>query len=135
MVAARQALTHDWWEGLDKSQVWVSEAVAVEVAKGDPQAAARRLEWIAGLAKVDMHPDAFDLSQRLMQAGVVPPTEPEDALHIALATVHGFRFLVTWNFSHFVGVEPKLRVMTTLQNWGYPPTLLITPEEYVEGGY
>jgi predicted nucleic acid-binding protein len=135
LVAARQSLTHEWWESLDKSQVYVSELVAVEVARGDSQAAARRLQFIEGLQRIDSHPAAFELSKRLMNAGVVPKEEAEDALHIAIATLHGFKFLATWNFSHFVGPEPKLRVMTTLQNWGYTPSLLITPEEYLEGGY
>jgi hypothetical protein len=72
---------------------------------------------------------------QLIEAGVVPFNEQEDALHIALTSLHGFRFLVTWNFSHFVGPEPKLRVMMSLKEWGLNPVLLITPEEYLEGGY
>ena len=135
MVAARQAVTHDWWEALDKSRVWVSELVALEVARGDAQAAQRRLSLIAGLPMVTMHPDAFDLAQKLMQAKIVPLTEPEDAMHIALATLHGFKFLATWNFAHFVGPEPKMLVMNTLLNRGYTPALFITPEEYMEGEY
>jgi len=135
LIAVRQALTHEWWEHIDKTNVWVSELVILEVARGDEQAAARRLDWIAGLPKIEMHPDALRVSERLIEAGVVPFNEQEDALHIALASLHGFRFLVTWNFSHFVGPEPKLRVMMSLKEWGLNPVLLITPEEYLEGGY
>ena len=40
--------------------------------------------------------------------------------------------IVTWNFSHFVGAEPKYRVFAALRDWGYEPALLVTPEELME---
>jgi predicted nucleic acid-binding protein len=133
LVAARQALTHDWWAGLDLSTVWISELVAAEIARGDPKAAQARLDWIVHLPRVDIDTASRELAQRLMQAGLIPKTEPEDALHIAMASVHGFDYLATWNFAHFVGVEPKYRLFFALREWGLHATLLVTPEEFIEG--
>ncbi len=42
-------------------------------------------------------------------------------------------YLVTWNFSHFVGPEAKFKVFAALRDWGYTPPLLATPEELLEG--
>jgi len=131
--ASRQALTHEWWESVDKRRVHVSDLVIKEISRGDPHAAARRVALVTGLPVVPPHCDTDSLAERLMQANVVPRTEPEDAAHIALATLHGFRYLVTWNFSHFVGPDAKFKVFAALRDWGYSPAFFATPEELLEG--
>lgn len=133
LVAARQALTHDWWVGLDSATVWVSELVVAEVSRGDLQAAGNRLRWIENLPRVEIEPQAMDLAQRLIDEGLVPKTEAEDAMHIALASVNGFDYLVSWNFAHFVGADPKYRLFSALRDWGLNPVRLVTPEELMEG--
>lgn len=133
LVAARQALTHDWWAGLDSATVWVSELVVAEVSRGDLQAAGNRLRWIENLPRVEIESQAMDLAQRLMDEGLVPKTEAEDAMHIALASVNGFDYLVSWNFAHFVGADPKYRLFSALRDWGLNPVRLVTPEELMEG--
>jgi len=87
----------------------------------------------AGVHRISAHAQTDVLANRLMQAGVVPESEPEDAAHIAMATLHGFRYLVTWNFAHFVGPDAKYRVFAALRDWGYAPALFATPEELLEG--
>jgi len=133
VTTARQILTHEWWESVDRSCVWVSELVLAEVSRGDPQAAQRRLALIAGLQCLSEQANAVTLAMRLMDAGVVPMTEPEDATHIALATLSQATYLVTWNFSHFVGPDAKFKVFGALRDWGYTPPLFATPEELLEG--
>ena len=95
LVAARQALTHDWWVTVNRENTWVSNLVIAEISKGDPAAASRRLQFVAGLPIFQEHPMAAELAMRLMQANIVPASEPEDAMHIALATLHECRYLVT----------------------------------------
>jgi len=133
VTTARQILTHEWWESADRSCIWVSELVLAEVSRGDPHAAQRRLALIAGLQCLPEQANAVTLAMRLMDAGVVPMTEPEDATHIALATLSQATYLVTWNFSHFVGPDAKFKVFGALRDWGYTPPLFATPEELLEG--
>ena len=72
------------------------------------------------------------LAARLITEGVVPRTEPEDALHIALAAIHKMDYLASWNFAHLVGPGPKFALQTRLAQLGYTPPLLATPEELLE---
>jgi hypothetical protein len=72
------------------------------------------------------------LAERLISTGTVPPTEPEDALHIALATLSQVDFIATWNFAHLVGSVAKFRLQLAIQQLGYPPPILATPEELLE---
>lgn len=129
LVAARQALTHDWWGSLDKSEACLSALVVEEISRGDAKAVQKRLAVAQGLMQLEQTPEAAALALRMINAGLVPRTEPEDALHIALATVHQCQLLVSWNFAHFVGFEPRYRLLEQLKSWGYTPAYLVTPEE------
>lgn len=69
----------------------------------------------------------------IMNAGALPATAAEDALHVALATRCGARYLLSWNFAHLVGPEPKAKVVESIRSLGYQPVLLTTPEKLLEG--
>jgi predicted nucleic acid-binding protein len=133
VLAARQLCTKEWWAQTPHSDVWVSALAIAEISRGDPQAASARKQFVAHLPLVSDQPDTAALAQRLMAAKVVPATEAEDATHIALATLAGFDYLVTWNFSHFVSPQAKYQVFKALDAWGYKPALFATPEELLEG--
>jgi hypothetical protein len=134
IVAARQQITRDWWEeGREQRFVpYISDLVMREASQGDEAAAQRRIAACRGLPIVNITPEASELAQRLIATGCVPRTEPEDALHIALACTHRFEYLVTWNFAHFVSAVAKDRLLTQLRALGLKPALLATPEELWE---
>lgn len=71
-------------------------------------------------------------AKQLIEVGALPPSEPEDALHIALATVVGARYLVSWNFAHLVEPDAKVKLLDAVRGCGKPPALLTTPEELLE---
>jgi len=88
--------------------------------------------FCASLALIDAPEGTASLAQRLMDERIVPSTEPEDAAHIAIATLIGAKYLSTWNFAHFASPEAKYRVVIALSQWGYDPPLIVTPEELLE---
>jgi predicted nucleic acid-binding protein len=133
VIAARQMWTREWWELA--SQSWtlrISDLVLEEASRGDSGAAALRIEALRGIEALPITPEAEILAARLIERQALPPTEPEDALHVALATVSAAHYLVTWNFAHWVGPDTKLKLLDTLRACGYCPPLLTTPEELLE---
>lgn len=133
VIASRQMWTREWWDGA--SQSWtlrISDLVLEEASRGDSYAAALRVNALRGIETLPMTMDAETLATRLIDLQALPPTEPEDALHIALATVSAAHYLVTWNFAHLVGPDVKLKLIDTLRACGYRPPLLATPEELLE---
>ena len=77
-------------------------------------------------------PEAQDLGRLLVQAGAVPATEPEDALHLALVTLAHVDWVMTWNFAHMVGPTAKLQLSKHIEKLGFTPPLIATPEELLE---
>lgn len=130
IVAAHQEVTADWWQfRRPLFDLFVSQSVLAEAAAGDPDAAGRRLEVLADLAVLEITQDAQELASTLLSSAVVPPRATEDALHIAIATVHGMDYLLTWNCRHIANVEIRKKLATALADLGFEPPGICTPEE------
>jgi hypothetical protein len=72
------------------------------------------------------------LASQLIELKAVPPTEPEDALHLSIATLANMDFVASWNFSHMVSEQPKRKFSQVVQQLGYAVPILATPESIVE---
>ncbi len=133
IVAAHQQITKDWWENLrNEFDLFVSQAVVREAAGGDQEAAARRLGALDSIMSLDITQEAEEVAGRLLSTGLVPARAAEDALHIALATIHGMDFLLTWNCKHIANAVIRERVDGLLLASGYRAPVICTPEELME---
>jgi hypothetical protein len=65
-------------------------------------------------------PDSLELREAYIAARVVSPEQSDDALHVALATVHRCAMIVSWNFRHIVHYEkiPLYNAVNTLHGHG-----------------
>ncbi|MEO5342247.1 MAG: hypothetical protein H7842_02720 [Gammaproteobacteria bacterium SHHR-1] len=61
----------------------------------------------------------------------VPRTSIEDALHIAIATIQGVDFLLTWNFKHINNANMRDKIHEIITQLGYRCPVLCSPEELI----
>lgn len=134
LTAYRQELTERWWNRASTMFVLESSTIVqFEITAGNPAAAKKRLALFASLTLLPLHDEIPTVADRLMQENLIPRSEPEDAAHIAQATLTGADYIVTWNFAHMVGPHAKYRLVQSIERWGYKAPLLTTPEEILEG--
>lgn len=130
VIAARQALTSEWWYNQRlKYEVYISALVEEEISEGDTTAAALRQQAVADIPSVAITQAAVDLAQQLLTKKAVPFNSPEDALHIAIAATQGAEFLLTWNFKHINNAETKGRIVRVVEEADYVCPVLCSPEE------
>src|SRR5471030_1860378 len=98
VVAAHQELTAEWWnQHRNRFSLFVSGLVLQEAGGGDPGAAAGRLAELRGIAVLELNDDVRELARRFLESGLIPAKAVEDAFHVAIATLHGMDYLLTWN--------------------------------------
>ena len=51
------------------------------------------------------HPGVAVLADRLIAEGLLPPKSTVDARHVAVATVFGVDYFLTWNCKHIANAE------------------------------
>jgi len=127
--AAHQQITSAWWERRDEFELVVSESVLRECGAGDPDAAQRRLGIVADMPLLLINERALHIAEALVEQGIVPAKAAEDALHIAIATIHGVDYLLTWNCRHIANPEIQRNIAAYLEQLGYFLPFICTPEE------
>jgi predicted nucleic acid-binding protein len=130
VVAARQQVTHRWWNELrHEFHLLISELVIQEAEQGNPIEAAKRLSLIADQDALSIDEQAKLLAEKLIAAGSLPNKAKNDALHASVCAVNGIDFLVTWNLRHLVNAQIRRKVEQTFRTSGYVPPAICTPEE------
>jgi len=131
---ARQQLTHQWWKDQRiRYDLVASQLVLDEASMGDPVAAQERLVYLDGLPLLDVgHPDVAALSDRLIAEHLLPRKAVADARHVAVSTVFGVDYLLTWNCKHIANAATLPRIYAMLRDSGFEPPLIVTPEEFSE---
>jgi len=133
VTAAHQQITYDWWRRRRSAfDLFVSQLVIDEAAAGDPDGAARRSALIAELPLLDVTPAVTSFAAFLVEAAALPVRAGADALHIALAAVHGVDYLLTWNCAHIANAGLRVLVERACAKQGYAAPTMCTPEELME---
>ena len=130
---ANQQLTRQWWRARRAQfDLYVSQPVVQEAADGDPNWARRRLVSLKGIPILESTPDAMRLAEALV--GMSLPALPvADATHIAIATVHGMAYLVTWNPTLLLAnAAMRSRIESICRRVGFEPPILCTPGSLME---
>jgi len=129
VVAAHQAITWDWWRVAPaRFGLFVSDAVMAEIRRGDPDAAARRVEFCKGLRVLQMAKPVNELAKTYESELRLPPDAKTDLLHISFAVWYRVDYLVTWNCAHIANGNVILQLMQTNERLGILTPLIVTPD-------
>jgi hypothetical protein len=110
----------------------ISQLVVQEASAGDEDAASDRLQAIDEIPLLELDRHALALAETLVRKGPIPQEAVEDALHIAIATVNGLEYLLTWNFRHIANATMRHEIERICRSQGYEPPVICTPQELLE---
>lgn len=127
--AAHQQVTAEWWRSRKAYALYASQFVIDEASRGDTEAAARRLRAIQGIQILDLTNEVDTLATHLLTNLALPEKARIDAFHVAVATVHGMDYLLTWNCKHIANAMLRGRIERTCRSSGYIPPIICTPIE------
>lgn len=126
---SHEIITLKWWSACRPSfSLFVSDFVIGEASRGDPTAAAARLEALKDIPRLPPDPAAMDLATELVTALALPPRARLDASHVAIAAVHQIDFLLTWNCTHLANGALAAKIEQTCQDAGFKSPRILTPE-------
>ena len=130
VTAARQLLTHCWWDNeREHYELVVSQYVIDEASAGDPTLAAERLKLLDGIPLLPHATEIPKLADEIMSLGVLPEKAQVDALHIAAVAHHQIQYLLTWNCKHIANAKILPRIYDLLAKLAIPIPIICTPEE------
>lgn len=133
LQASRQASTRMWWDGgCSGFDLFTSLEVIDEAGEGEEEMAGMRLALLNKTTRLEITDDVGSLATRLVASGLVPDKAASDAIHIAVASVHGMNYLVTWNFKHIANPFTRERLRTTIHESGFQMPVMCSPDELLQ---
>ena len=130
VVAAHQQITREWWARRRALfSCSISQVVMDEISLGDPDQVAQRLAIARALPKLPITPSVSQLAAEFVKAGALPPIAAADAVHVAVATVTGTDYVLTWNCRHIANGQLLKKMTAVAERFGYRLPDVQTPEE------
>jgi predicted nucleic acid-binding protein len=133
----RQLITQKWFEiEMRNFSIYVSTLTIQEIEKlrnTEKRNNIINLVLDSNAEVLDVTDEAINLANLYIEYGAIPSSEPEDALHIAIATVSKIESLASWNFKHIVSLNPIKKIHEINQKNGYGLIEIGSLELY--GGY
>jgi predicted nucleic acid-binding protein len=123
-------MTRDWWRNRRHTfALYISQVVLDEVARGDAEIAAKRIEMLDNFPLLEVNEAVDDLASEFMAKSNLPPKASDDAIHIALATVNDLDYLLTWNCKHIANAQSQRKLFDICSDFGYKLPIICTPYE------
>jgi len=130
IISAHQQITNNWWENHNKEfDLFTSQLVIDEAKAGDPEIANKRIEKLKNIVFLEITDEIIILSEALMENKCLPPKAVEDALHIAIASIHNMNYLLTWNCKHIANAKMRPLIEKVIFENGFIAPIICTPEE------
>ncbi|MEL6439333.1 MAG: type II toxin-antitoxin system VapC family toxin [Cyanobacteria bacterium J06621_8] len=130
ILMANAEATREWWDTRrTQFNLYISQVVLNEVARGDTEMATRRLEILRDFPLLAVSEAAQTLAALFLAKSNLPPKAADDALHIAVATVYGLDYLLTWNCKHIANAQIQKKLSQISNEAGYELPIICTPYE------
>jgi hypothetical protein len=89
--------------------------------------ATSRLEILRDFPLLEMNKAVQDLAAQFLAKSNLPPKAADDALHIAVSTVYGLNYLLTWNCKHIANAQIQKKLSQISLDAGYEIPTICTP--------
>jgi hypothetical protein len=100
-----------------------------EAALGDEEIANQRLLLLQNIILLEPNEAAEQLVNQFLAKSNLPASAANDAAHIAIATIHGMDYLLTWNCKHIANAHIQKKLMQICSEFGYQLPTICTPYE------
>jgi predicted nucleic acid-binding protein len=125
----RRGISREWWATqAHRYDRFVSAEVVAELSHPDFPRRHEAIELVEDVPLLPITGDVQGLAALLVHEKVMPGPLAGDAVHVAVATVHGMDYILTWNVRHLANPSKVAHLRTICLRMGLLPPLIITPE-------
>jgi hypothetical protein len=125
----RMAMTKVAWERLHDYDVYLSDTVLDELGSAPPLLREKMMGIVEKFHVLSVDATAERLARRYVEQGIFPEKYYDDALHVAIASVHQIGILLSWNFAHLVKMKTRRMVAIVNADENCMPVEIIAPPE------
>lgn len=132
LAADQETTVEGWRDHRSKYTMFPSAAVLREASAGAEVFSRARLDALCDLPQLADTAESDALAEHLILAGIIPLTAAPDAVHLAIASVHGMDFLLTWNCKHIHNPHLERRIAAACRDMGFVIPVICTPADLMQ---
>lgn len=87
------------------------------------------MDAVQNIPLLELRVEALNLADAYLRNEVLPEKAADDALHIAVTTIYGIDYLLTWNCKHMANAEIQKKLASISLEQGYELPTICTPYE------
>lgn len=126
-IAWRHA-TRLWWDQFRRQYRLVTSSFVIDELEGAPNP--KRDHALTLVANIELLPQPSGLAEVIatyVENRLVPEDVAGDAAHLAMASMHGIDFLLTWNIRHLANANKFEHLRVINSRLGLPVPTITTP--------
>jgi hypothetical protein len=127
---ARREESQTWWTlQRHRYDLFISAEVIAELSQPTYPNRENALRMTVGISLLPVDELALGLAKILVREHVMPgPAGSGDALHVAIATVHTMKHMLSWNVRHLANINKVEHLNKICLRIGYLPPTIVTPD-------
>lgn len=129
--------TVNFWQELIRGQyiVTISDLTIAELSRCAEPKRTRLFKHLSVINYVEVReiPETITLADEYLKYGVLNPKSRDDCRHIAIATITECKYIVSWNFKHFVNIKTINKVQAVNKLMNYNEINILPPSMMLEG--
>jgi predicted nucleic acid-binding protein len=127
--ACRRQTSCEWWDTQRATHnLFISAEVFDELSHPASRNRQEALQLVASIPRLAITDDVRGLARLLVREKVMPAPVAVDAVHVAVATVHGVDYLLSWNVRHQANPNKLEHLRTVCRRVGLMPPQIVTPD-------
>ena len=127
---SRQKQTKEFWNNIDNHELYFSEVNVEEIeAVNDDNLKKKLREFLKKGKRIEITEDVEKMKSIYIKEKLIPEKFENDAILLALTTVHSLDILISWNFKHLVKRKTRLGVNLINLREGYNSIEILAPPE------
>jgi len=129
--------THKLWNQLKENEyeVIVSPVIYEELSRCEENLRDSLIDFLNDIETtyVEETDHMLFLAKEYIASRVLPPKSLNDCRHIAIASISGCKYILSWNMKHFVKLKTIEMVQTINGKLGVFQPIILTPSIFIRG--
>jgi len=126
----RQKQTQDFWKDIEEYVLYYSDINIEEIDAITDEELKKKLKALLKKGqRIEISEEVNYLTKKYINESIIPEKYENDALFIALTSVHSLDILVSWNFKHLVKRKTRIGVNLINLKEGYKSIEILAPPE------
>ena len=125
----RRDTSRQWWSTqAGRYDLFVSAEVLAELSHPNFRCREAALEFVHALPLLPITDEVRGMAEALVREKAMPGPVAGDAVHVAVATVHGVDYVLSWNVRHLANPSKTDHLRKICLRFGMLPPQIVTPD-------